>query len=263
MSTPLPVTQGIVGQFQRHAAVASRYLDLPRTVTVWLPPGYAEEPDRRYPVVYLTDGQQVFDPATSTHGVDWGVDDFGEVLIRAGQVEPFIAVAADSTAERAEEYDPAVRGADYAKFATRELKPMIDSAYRTMPDRAHTSTAGASRGGAVAFHLAWTHPHLFGAAICLSPAFAYQGTRMLLDEVKRSDITPDLRLYLYVGGGDELERTLTPGTREMAELLQPRLRIGPNLILRETPEAAHNEAAWRAETPEWLHFLYGTRSRWA
>ena len=104
-------------------------------MVVWFPPGYDTQPTKRYPVLYMHDGRQVFDPTTSTWGKDWQVDEIAQHMILNGELEPFMVVAVDCTEARREEYAPAHKGDDYLRFLLEELKPMVDATWRTDPHR--------------------------------------------------------------------------------------------------------------------------------
>ena len=141
-----------------------------RTVIVYLPPGYDPESATRYPVLYLHDGQNVFDRATSI-GDEWHVDEMAEALIRSGDIEPIIAVGIYNTGEhRINEYAPTPRpdkggggkADDYGKMLIMDLKPFIDRTYKTLPGAANTAMAGSSLGGLVTMHLGLRFPTAFG-----------------------------------------------------------------------------------------------------
>ncbi|MBU1694209.1 MAG: hypothetical protein KJ726_10660 [Verrucomicrobia bacterium] len=248
----------IAGDFRIHPGFHSAYLRFDRTVIVWLPPSYEKQPGRRYPVCYLQDGQQVFDPQTSTGNQDWEVDEWCALLMAAGEMREIIAVAVYSTKDRELNYNPALTGASYARFLIEELKPWVDREYRTEPGAASTAVAGASLGGTLAFYLAWTRPDVFSAAICLSPAFRLREDCYCLDLVRKTAGAPDLRLFLYCGLGDPTEQELAEGVAEMATLLKQRgFEPGRHLAVVEDREGRHAEDAWARHTGEWLRFLYG------
>lgn len=248
----------ITGDFRVHERVASPRLRLPRKVIVWLPPSYETEVSRRYPVLYMQDGQQVFDPLTSTWNQDWEVDERCTQLIEEGRLEEILVVGIYSTDDRRLEYCPSRLGSAYAEFVVSELKPMIDAEYRTLPGPTHTAVAGSSMGATISFFLAWTRPEVFGAVACLSPAFRYLGDQTVLDLVREANRAPPLRIFLYGGAGDDLERQLLPGMREMAALLKAKgFRDGENLLVVEDPDGRHHEAAWARQTERWLLFLFG------
>ncbi len=165
---------------------------LPRPVAVWLPPGYDRERSRRHRVLYMHDGQNVFDSRTASGGVPWGVDETLAALIALGDVTPTIVVAVGNTAQRWYEYAPeaALRalppdvraaadaeyplaGADlsadaYVRFFADELKPQIDQRFRTLPSRANTFVMGSSMGGLASLYALCRRPDVFGGAACMS-----------------------------------------------------------------------------------------------
>ncbi len=165
---------------------------LPRAVTVWLPPGYDRERSRRHRVLYMHDGQNLFDSAGAFGGVPWGVDEALAALIALGDASPTIVVAVGNTAQRWYEYAPeaALRGlppdvratadaeyplpgadlaADaYVRFLADELKPQIDRRFRTLPSRADTVVMGSSMGGLASLYALCRRPEVFGAAACMS-----------------------------------------------------------------------------------------------
>jgi len=248
----------ITGDYRIHESVSSRYLSHDRRVIVWLPPSYATEKQRRYPVVYLHDGQQIFDPQTSTHGQDWEVDETCTRLIGEKQIEELIAVGIYSTEDREKEYAPFDSGEAYTSFVVEELKPLVDATYRTQPDC--SVVAGASRGGTIAFYMAWTRPDIFSGVACLSPAFDIEGRREILDLIRDATTAPKPAIYLYCGKADDLEQALLPGMREMERHLLGHGWSQPDRRLQVVEDACgeHNEAAWARHTPEWLTFLFGT-----
>lgn len=181
------------GQLHVYRAFASRHVE-PRTVSVWLPPGYdaAGQDSRRYAVLYMHDGRNVFDPATAMAGKTWGVAEHLADLVASGKVRPTIVVAIDHGAQRWHEYVPAapLRALDeslrkiiddnapgqpralladaYLQFMVTELKPFIDQAYRSKPGRDDTVVMGASMGGLISLYALASYPQVFGGAGCLS-----------------------------------------------------------------------------------------------
>ncbi len=147
---------------------------------------------------------------------------------------PFIVVAADCTDARREEYSPAKKGDDYLRFLIEELKPMVDSQWRTDPERSYI--AGSSMGGLISFYAAWKHPDIFSGAACLSPAFeeryGHECFRMV--EADRGQL-PDLKLFLSCGGAGELEAQLLDGHAEDGGPAEERGLSG------EEPQRAHRK----------------------
>lgn len=244
---------GITGTVHTHGAMEGEGI-LPRDVHVWLPPGYGES-DQRYPVLYLHDGQQVFDPSTSSFGVDWQVDEVATDLIAHGALQPLIVVAVNNTEDRYEEYSDCAKGAAYRRFLIETLKPFVDRTYRTLPAREHTAVMGSSMGGLASFLLAWYHPETFSAAACLSPAFFHH-------DLNKASAGPapssPVRLYLD-NGGVGLERRLQAGCDRMLEILQRNgMTLRGDLVWFQDPAAAHNEAAWAGRVWRPLRFLFGS-----
>lgn len=250
-------TPNITGNYRIWESMHSEFLKKDRTVVIWLPPGYAQETDKRYPVLYMQDGQQVFDPQTSTWGQDWEVDEWCTRLIEEKTIQEIIVVAAYCTDDRQSEYNPKDEGERYIRFLLDELKPQIDAKFRTNPDREHTAIAGASMGAALAFYAAWRHPDKFFGAACLSPVFNFENHSVSFDDVKNARNMPDLKIFLYCGGGDPIDKHLLPPMREMAGLLRNKgFKDHGNLLVVEQPSAEHNEKAWRDHTDQWLTFLF-------
>jgi len=148
----------LTGNFRIHRNFHSTHMVDTRTVMVYLPPGYAYEGDH-YPVLYLHDGQNVFDASTSYGGVEWRVDEAAESLIKEGKIKKLIIAGIYNDRDRDNEYTPSVDpeegtggGAEnYAKFIIEEVKPFIDSNYRTLPDAENTAIMGSSLGGSALF----------------------------------------------------------------------------------------------------------------
>lgn len=250
------VKPGIAGDYRRLPQVHSKFLEHDRDVIVWFPPGYDARPAKRYPVLYMHDGRQVFDPSTSTWGKDWQVDEIAQDMILNGELEPFIVVAVDCTDARRDEYSPGAKGDDYLRFLLEELKPRVDATWRTEADR--TAIAGASMGGLISFYAAWKRPDVFFGAACLSPAFVerYGHDCFGMVEQARGQL-PSLRLFLSCGGAPGLEAELLDGTLKMANLLRGAGYSEKDLTVRIESWAEHNEDAWSRMTPHWLRFLFG------
>ncbi|NNE69290.1 MAG: alpha/beta hydrolase, partial [Rhodothermales bacterium] len=161
---PAPQTE-LTGDIRHHASVSSGFLDQPRDVRVYLPPGYADS-EHRYPVLYLHDGGNLFDAANA--GFEWHADEAAEALISGGEIEPLIIVGVDATAARMTEYTPGPEGEAYGQFLTRELKPFMDATYRTDPARA--SVGGSSLGGLISVFLGARYPEVYEGILAASPS---------------------------------------------------------------------------------------------
>jgi predicted alpha/beta superfamily hydrolase len=247
----------ITGATQYHRAMTGDGIK-PRDVIVWLPPSYERSTEKRYPVLYVQDGQNAFDPTTSFLGVDWQIDETADCLIREGKLEEIIVVGIYNTDDRRDEYSDTAKGRAYMKFVVEILKPFIDSAYRTLPDREHTAVMGSSMGGLISFLMVWNYPAVFSEAACLSPAFLFQeidAPRL----VKQYD-GPDKHIRIYMdNGGVGLEEQLQPGCDKMLATLSANgFKYGENLEWFRDPEAEHSERAWSTRVWQPLLFMFGT-----
>jgi predicted alpha/beta superfamily hydrolase len=229
---------------------------LPRDIVVWLPPDYSSEKTKHYPVVYMHDGQNIFDRATSSFGVDWQIDESADSLIKNNITESFIVVGIYNTSNRTSEYTPGKEGTEYMKFVTKKLKPFIDSAYRTKPDRKNTIVGGSSAGGIISFMLVWEYPQVFSKAICMSPAFKIEN----IDYVKTVIASkPRKNVFFYIdNGGIGLETKLQPGVDEMlAALKQKGYKQGKNYNYVVDPNAKHVESDWAKRFPLAIKWCLG------
>jgi predicted alpha/beta superfamily hydrolase len=226
-----------------------------RAVRVLLPESYRANPKRRYPVIYMHDGQNVFDPRTAGFGVEWSVDEVLHGLARTAQVPEAIVVAVDcSSTQRSAEYDYFDRGRLYARFLVETLKPWVDQRYRTHPERESTYAMGSSMGALISLALVWKHSDVFSKGVGLSlPAFA---RRDLAHRIIDSAPKPRLPIQFYVDYGDAGGDA---GYVEPGRVWVKRLRalglVEPELMHREFPYADHNEADWarRVDIPlKWL-----------
>jgi predicted alpha/beta superfamily hydrolase len=257
-------TPEIQTDLRKHPGFESDYLSEPRDLVVYLPPGYEQEPQRRYPVLYLHDGQNLFEGATAfVPGQDWHVSDTAEERIKGGSVEPLIIVGIYNTGKhRIDEYTPTRdrkqgAGGDaplYGQMLTRELKPFIDRTYRTLPDPANTGLGGSSLGGLVTLYLGMLHPDIFGKLAVLSPS-VWWDNRVILKLVRMVDPKPRLQIWLDIGTGEGGKHVLNARALR-DELLKAGWVMGADLIYAEIPEANHSEAAWAARVGPFLEYLF-------
>jgi predicted alpha/beta superfamily hydrolase len=230
----------------------------PRDIIVWLPPSYEMNTDKRYPVLYAHDGQNLFDPATSAFGIDWQLDETADSLIRQGKINEMIIVGLYNTPARMKEYWTGDTGRLYMNFVVNQVKPFIDKTYRTLPDRKNTASIGSSAGGLISFMLLWEHNDIFSKAACISPAFFIKGE---LDYV--STVTdykgPRKKLKAYFDcGGIGLESILLPGATKMISLLKRKgYKEDKDYLWYYDKNAEHNEPNWAKRAWRPLEFLYG------
>lgn len=252
------------GNFRMHSDVESRFLQAARNVLVYLPPQYDAEPERRFPVLYLNDGQNLFDGATSyVVGQEWGVDETAEELIGALQIEPLIIIGIYNTGEhRVDEYTPTFDerfkkggGASlYGRFLVEDLKPFIDHEYRTQPGPAQTGLGGSSLGGLVALHLGLKYPAVFGKLAVMSPS-VWWDRGVILRQVQSLPVKPSTRVWLDIGTKEG--KFTTKNVRTLRDVLTAKgWRLGDDLNYHEARNAAHNELAWGQRVGRALRYLF-------
>jgi len=251
---PRVIKGQITGIVKYHRELKSEGIPA-RDIVVWLPPDYEKDISRRYPVIYMQDGQNLFDPLTSSFGVDWQMDETCDSLIRNGIIGPVIIAGIYNSPRRMTEYTPGISGEAYMNFTLRTVKPLVDSLYRTLPDRRHTYVGGSSAGGTISFMLAWNHSEIFSKAFCLSPAFKIQNIDVVKDVTMYTGKKKKVEFYID-NGGKGLEERLQPGVDEMINELEMRgYRRGKDLFLVRAPEDEHNETAWAKRMPEALKMM--------
>jgi predicted alpha/beta superfamily hydrolase len=266
---------GVTGVVQRHAQFFSRFV-APRNIDVWLPPGYTRDTSTAFPVIYMHDGQNLFDPKTSYSGVDWGIDETMTRLIRENAVREAIIVGIWNTPKRVAEYMPqkaasrnrvdSLTGAtspatgviisdNYLKFIVYELKPFIDSTYRTRSGRENTFIMGSSRGGLISAYAIAEYPEVFGGAGCVSTHWpADDGS--LIEYLKQHlpDFTTHKFYFDY--GTATLDSLYEPYQKKMDLVMENAgFTQGRNWITRKFVGEEHSERSWRKRAAIVLTFL--------
>ena len=259
---PFEPAHTLTGDVRRHEGFRSRYLAVPHDVLVYLPPGYEREPQRRYPVLYLQDGQNLFDEATAfSH--EWQVDETAERLIARGEIAPVIVVGIANAGERRmDEYTPtrdrrhhAGGGATrYGRMLVEELKPFVDATYRTLPDPAYTGLGGSSLGGLLSLFLGLQYPGLFRRLAVLSPS-VWWDDRFIVRRVRLLSHRPPLRIWLSVGT-EEGAGVVEAGEALRDALVERGWREGEDLEFRVLAGARHEETAWAALMEPVLKYLF-------
>lgn len=253
----------LTGNFRQHSQFASAHLERARDLLIYLPPQYDHEPERRFPVLYLHDGQNLFDAATAFGGQEWGVDETAERLILKGSIEPLIIVGIYNTGDaRIDEYAPTVdprqkRGgkADaYGRFLVEELKPFVDHHYRTLAGPEFTGLGGSSLGGLVSLYLGLKYPQVFSRLLVMSPSVWWDHA-MILRYVQALRVKPSTRIWLDIGSK---EGKLTPGlVRALSELLVAQgWRLSDDLKFTAVRGGQHSERDWSKRVEPALRFLF-------
>lgn len=239
-----------------------------RRVWVYLPPGYAES-RARYPVLYLHDGQNVFDAATSFSG-EWGVDETLDSLAARGDPGAIVVAVDNGGARRMDEYDPwrspdpklgGGEGDAYVRFLTRTLKPYVDAQYRTRPGPAHTAVVGSSMGGLISLYAALRYPTVFGRAGVFSCA-CWVARPAVYDFARRSRPgrggTPTPHFYFVAGGRETADGQQARDQAKMVRALRGAGWVeGRTLTARVAPDGQHAEWFWRREFPAAYAWLVG------
>ncbi len=226
-----------------------------RRVWVYLPADYAVS-GKKYPVIYMQDGQNLFDEFTSAYG-EWGID---ELLDKMPAKDQCIVVGIDHGGDyRITEYDPydtkygKGRGDDYVEFLVKSLKPYIDHHYRTRPDTRHTTIAGSSMGGLISMYAILKYPHVFGNGGIFSPAFWISPE--IYQYASASKIPQGARIYFVCGDAESDD--MVADMHKMVLIARSK-----GLSPSNTPEvnvkgAKHNEKQWNGDFPEFYHFVIG------
>ena len=265
---------GVMGELIYWTGFESEHLGPNRHVSIWLPEEYHDNPDQSFDVMYMSDGQNLFDPRIANTGTDWGVDQALVELVSEGKIDPTIVVAVWSTAERGPEYSPWHKGPLYARFLIEELMPRINAEFRTNTGPQHTIHSGSSMGGLISFYLVTRHPEVFGACGCvsthtvLSEAIAQRyfnvddtpaapdETPYILKDLESGLVAPDGVRFWFDYGTEGLDAEYGPQHSELRSWLLSQGRTeGTDFVVRRYEGADHNEASWRARLKDVFEFV--------
>ncbi len=251
----------------------SNILKNDRDVIVYLPPQYSAHLHERYAVLYFHDGQNLFDGSTSfIPGQEWRLDETAQALIIAGKIEPLIIVGIYNTGkDRIDEYTPVPDAryklggkADlYGRLLVEELKPFIDSHYRTLQDAKHTGLGGSSLGGLVSLYLGLKYPNVFGRLAVVSPS-VFWGDKFIVHYVEALSRKTDQRIWIDTGtreGQHTAEAQESVGYARSLEnaLIKKGWNLQRDLRYFEAEGAEHNERAWAVRVEPILEFLFGRK----
>ena len=266
---------GVRGTLVTWTDFKSAILGPARHVSIWLPPGYDQDTERRYKVLYMSDGQNLFDPRIANTGVDWGVDEAVTALVEEGKIEPVIVVGVWSSPMRGFEYSPWHGAPDYARFLIEELSPRVNAEFRTLTGPENTAHMGSSMGGLLSFHLATKHPGTFGACGCVSTHFPLSEAVVaqyfpmggkpadpdpepyILKDIEAGLAIPDGARLWFDYGTEGLDAGYAPTHEALRRALGAQgLVEGSDFVIRAYDGADHNETSWRARLKDPLQFLY-------
>jgi enterochelin esterase-like enzyme len=272
----------VVGDLRLHQ-FESRVFGNVRTLRVLVPPDYDAPTNRtrRYPVLYLNDGQNLFDASTSVlNPMEWRVDETVQSLVSAGRIPPVIVVGIDNAGRRGrfreyfpyvDEYlkppEPDPQGKRYPAFLVDEVIPFVEARYRVQDDADSRGLGGSSAGALAALYTAIARPGAFGRLLLESPSLYVDDAHILREAAGVS--TWPARIYLGAGTNergrsscepnDSSEPELVRDVRRLERFLHERHVAPDRLRVVVSPCAVHNEAAWAARLPDALAFLYGSR----
>lgn len=253
----------------------SEFLKNSRDIDVYLPPSYNKNPDKSYPVIYMNDGNNLFYPEQSFAGVHWAVDSTIENLSHRGLIDEVIVVGIHNTMQRSYEYtwqEMKFRtkahgggGTLYARFILEELKPHIDSKYRTLKDRDNTAIIGSSLGGLISLYLGINHPEAFSKLGVISPSLWWNNGSAIKDSDK---LRSDMKIWLDMGVNEgkcncgkcapQKEDYHLSNLRALKDSLhQKGFKEGVNLGYYEDEHGSHNESSWARRLHLPLRFFFG------
>lgn len=262
-----------------------------RNVEIWLPKEYYTNPDKKFPVLYMHDGQNVFNPETAMGNIAWEADNAARKLIDSGSIAPVIIVASWCTPLRYFEYFPEKAGQyltaadkeamqkinserggsnttfyadEYLRFIVKELKPYIDKNYRTLSDRTNTAICGSSMGGLISLYALCEYPKVFGQAACISTHWPvlFNNDNMSPSEAIRKYMNQNLpkagnhRIYFDLGT-ETLDQYYSIHQEKVDDIIRNKgYTEGTDWVTLTFKGAAHNEKSWQERMDVILKFLY-------
>ncbi|GAB4339872.1 MAG: alpha/beta hydrolase-fold protein [Flammeovirgaceae bacterium] len=225
-----------------------------RKIWIYLPLDYEQNTQRRYPVLYLHDGQNLFDNLIAPFG-EWNIDE----TLNTHNASLIVVGINHGDSLRLNEYSPyknaqygGGEGYQYLDFIVKELKPFVDKNYRTMPDAEHTGIGGSSMGGLISFCAILKYPHVFGKALVFSPSFWF--SEDLFKDVEKNNFSKKTKIYMLMGGKEGEE--MVTNSNKIDELLKKKGLEPKNYLYKLSPEGNHNEAFWSKEFPDAFQWLY-------
>jgi predicted alpha/beta superfamily hydrolase len=261
--------KGATGDLRLHE-FRSRIFRNTRFLRVWLPPGYGdlENQSKRYPVLYLNDGQNLFEASSSFSGVEWRVDETADRLIREGAVPPLIIVGIDNAGkDRMREYMPyrsmqpvmlRALGRRYPDFLMKEVMPFVEQNYRAATSMENTGLGGSSLGALVALYTAIVRPGVIGKLLIESPSL-WVSNKQIIKESRSVREWPE-RIFLAAGTAEaasaEKSRSVVDNMRELAAIVRRAVLSESRLRVVIKEGAGHTESAWAERFPEGLQFLF-------
>ncbi|MBU2883250.1 hypothetical protein KO525_14800 [Psychrosphaera sp. B3R10] len=253
-----PLTSSLVGNIEKLIDIDFPQLQTKRDVWVYLPPSYQAESNTAFPVLYMMDGQNVFDKKTSYSG-EWQVDETLQQMFTEQQLSEFIVIAIDNGPRRMNEYSPwkfqygddvfEAEGEQTMKFITQTLKPLIDDKYRTQVGKKTTGIAGSSLGGLMAIYSALNYSNIFGYIGAFSPSLGIEneeGVNVLFQAIEQVNQIDDVVIYTDMGLGEYGDYAKFD---KLTQLLNAKLTNGASLTTVKDDLGRHCEASWSERFP--------------
>ncbi len=258
-----PIPDGLAARLHKHEQFPSRLVEVNHDLLVYLPPMYHADGERRFSVLYMHDGQNLFDPETSfIRGNYWRMGETADAQIEAGVMEPLIIVGIYNSGDRRiDEYTPLQdrrlgggHADAYGRMLVEELKPFIDAQYRTLPGPETCGMGGSSLGGLVTLYLGLRYPGVFSRLAVMSPSVWWR-RRAILKTVAAVRERPELRIWLDMGTKESTRAVLD--ARALRDgLVNKGWQLGKNLAYCEVENGEHTESAWAQRVGPMLQFLF-------
>jgi predicted alpha/beta superfamily hydrolase len=259
---------GLAARLHKREQFISKLVDDHHDLIVYLPPMYKADGDRRFPLLYMQDGQNLFDPETSfIKGNYWRLGETADALIKDGAIEPLIIVGIyNSGVKRIDEYTPVEdkrlgggQADAYGRMLVEELKPFIEGQYRTQPGAENCGMGGSSLGGLVTLYLGLQYPEVFSRLAVMSPSVWWR-SRTILRTVGALEKKPELRIWLDIGTKESTRAV--PDARLLRDgLIKKGWQLGEDLAYFEAEGGEHTESAWALRAGPMLRFLFPARPR--
>jgi len=256
----------LTGDIRVHHNFYSPQLKNSRSIMIYLPPSYRQASSHRYPVLYMHDGQNLFDAKVSVAGIEWQIDETTQELIEKKKLREVIIVGIFNTEDRDKEYAPWVDakcggglGVQYMNFVVETLKPFVDNTYRTLHDC--SGIAGSSLGGLISLFGFAKYPHVFSFAGILSPALFWDNHRVF-ETIQHANFTNNHKLWLHIGTCEEYEiegyENLDEECQTLLKLLESKgFKPEINLHFDRFEGGHHSEADWGNRVKLMMKFLLG------
>ena len=264
--SPSSAPRSLQSRLFKHEQFASRLIDEKHTFIVYVPQAFHDDPNRFFPVLYLHDGQNLFDPETSfIKGNYWRVGETADSLIASGEIDPLVIVGIyNNGVKRIDDYTPVEdrrlgggKADAYGQMLVEELKPFVAHQYRTLAGPENCGMGGSSLGGLVTLYLGMRYPHVYGKLAVFSPSVWWRD-RVILKYVEKIRDNTGQRIWLDIGTNEG--RRAMPDARALKRMLAKKgWRLGKDLEYREIPGGQHNENAWAERVAPMLKFLFPRR----